>query len=229
MRKIELSTLPPHPDSMTLIKSGERMQHKRMATALERTLSRCNEINAEYQQHTVLLRENSEKEGFAAGFELFFSQLLSMFDEYTQLQNARFAKFQHDLSTALKTSFYDPVIVDRIIHHLQEKIGHQKDLKIIIPHQVPLPDGVEISNYIFTHDDNITVQNDSAALRFPAEFLCNQWLNEARKGMHTASEKIHSLIPEKLEELGNKLIQLSQNDQYIESNDNQNEEEDEYS
>ncbi|UIA88061.1 type III secretion protein [Erwinia tracheiphila] len=217
MRVIDSSSLPDEVIATGLIKSKERKQHTRMTEALERTLTRCNEITDAYQKHTVQLRENCEKEGYTEGFQLFFSQLISMLDEYQKLQDERFEIFQENFNTSLKESFYDPVIVDRIIHHLQEKIGHQRNLKIIIPRRVPIPEGAEISNYRFTDDDNITVQNDSLAIRFPSEYLCTQWVNESMLNLKIINKKIHSLIPDTLEVIGQHLIAIAQAEQLTSS------------
>ena len=210
MRTISTARLPEDLDNLTIIKSREKKQHHRMAAALERTLSYCAEVNAEHQSHSIKIREESEKVGFTTGFTLFFSQLLSMFDEYEKKQTARFSSFRRDIFMKLQTSFHDPVIVERIIHHLQEKSGHQKDMKIIIPRQVPLPEGVELSNYQFTDDNHITVQNDSDAIRFPSESLCLQWTNEARKALEDTEIEMASLIPDTLAQIGAQLIALSQ-------------------
>lgn len=76
MRTISKDNLPLHYHQHTVIKGKERCHYQRMATSLERTLARCNEMYAEYESHTLVLRENSRKEGFSVGFELFFSQML---------------------------------------------------------------------------------------------------------------------------------------------------------
>ncbi|MCX8958726.1 type III secretion protein [Erwinia psidii] len=184
-----------------------------MATALERTLSCCNEIQTASRLHAIELKENSEKEGFAAGFQLFFTQLMMALDEYDKLQNQRFAKLQQDLGEALKNSFFDPVIVDRIICHLQEKIGQQKNLKIIIPRKVSLPKNIDESNYLFTDENSITVRDDYHAVRFPSETLCEKWLDEANLSMATSNNKINKLIPETLIRISDDLIKLAGNQQ----------------
>lgn len=172
MRTITLDQLPDDLHRLTVIKSSERTRHQRMAVALERTLNRCSEIHAEYEQQTVRLRENCERQAFQTGFALFFSQLVTLLDEYQRQQHKRQDAFRQQIATALRQSLHDPMIVERIIHHLQEKCGHQKALRIVIPRAVKLPDGTDTSNYLYTDDNHITVQNDMDAVRFPSETLC---------------------------------------------------------
>lgn len=210
MRTIFSNELPPDWRRHTLIKSVERDRSRRMALALERTLQRCSEIRAEYESHTVTLRENSEKEGLAAGIELFFSQLITMLDKYEKLQNERFNAFRDGLKEALGTSLHDPVIVDRIIHHLQEKCGHQKPIRIIIPKEVPLPEDVDISNYVFSDDNHITIQNDMDSIRFPGGTLCQEWLSQAEKETIEPGQKLTTLIPEVLSNIGQQLLAYSE-------------------
>lgn len=210
MRTITNDELPQDWQKLTLVKSSERSRHRRMAAALERTLTRCSEINAEYESHTVAIRENSEKEGFAAGFELFFSQIIDMLDEYEKCQNARFNALRKNLNDALQSSLHDPVIVERIIHHLQEKCGHQKALRIIIPKEVPLPAGADASNYLFSDDNHITIQTDMDSIRFPGGALCREWLTHAENEILPMNHNIGTLIPELLQQLGNELLNLSE-------------------
>jgi len=211
MRTISNDELPQDWHKQTLIKSSERNRYRQMATALERTLKHCSEIHAEYESHTVAIRENSEKEGFAAGFELFFSEVIAMLDEYEKCQNARFNALRNNLNNALESSLHDPVIVERIIHHLQEKCGHQKALRIIIPKEVPLPVGADASNYQFSDDNHITIQTDTDSIRFPGGALCRQWLTQAENKIIPMNQNISTLIPELLQDLGSQLLTLSEN------------------
>ncbi|MGP3590885.1 hypothetical protein [Vagococcus sp. WN89Y] len=211
MRTISNDELPQDWHAQTLIKSSERSRYRQMATALERTLTRCSEIHAEYESQTVAIREYSEKEGFSAGFALFFSQVITLLDEYEKRQNARFNALRDNLNSALESSLHDPVIVERIIHHLQEKCGHQKALRIIIPKEVPLPVGADASNYLFSDDNHITIQTDTDSIRFPGGALCRQWLTQAENEITPMNENINTLIPELLHKLGNQLLDLSDN------------------
>lgn len=211
MRTISNDELPQDWHKQTLIKSSERSRYRQMAKALERTLTRCSEIHAEYESHTVAIRENSEKEGFSAGFELFFTQIIAMIDEYEKCQKARFNALRNNLHDALASSLHDPVIVERIIHHLQEKCGHQKALRIIIPKEVALPAGADASNYQFSDDNHITIQTDTDSIRFPGGALCRQWLAHAENEIIPLNQNISTLIPELLQELGNQLLSLSEN------------------
>lgn len=209
MRTITIDELPEDLHRFTVIKSSERTRHQRMAVALERTLSRCSEIHAEYELQTISLRENCEKKAFQSGFELFFSQLVTLLDEYQRQQNKRQEVFRQQIATALNESLQDPTIVERIIHHLQEQCGHQKALRIVIPRAVKLPDGVDISNYLYTDDNHITVQNDMDAVRFPSETLCRTWLQQADEKTVAFNETLKNLTPDLLRNLAGKLIAMS--------------------
>lgn len=210
MRTITIDELPEDLHRLTVIKSSERTRHQRMAVALERTLNRCSEIHAEYELQTVRLRENCERQAFQTGFELFFSQLVTLLDEYQRQQQKRQEVFRQQIATALNQSLHDPTIVERIIHHLQEQCGHQKALRIIIPRAVKLPDGADISNYLYTDDNHITVQNDMDAVRFPSETLCRTWLQQADEKTAGFNETINNLTPDMLRNLAGKLIAMSQ-------------------
>lgn len=209
MRTITIDELPEDLHRLTVIKSSERTRHQRMAMALERTLNRCSEIHAEYELQTVRLRENCERQAFQTGFELSFSQLVTLLDEYQRQQQKRQEVFRQQIATALNQSLHDPTIVERIIHHLQEQCGHQKALRIIIPRAVKLPDGADISNYLYTDDNHITVQNDMDAVRFPSETLCRTWLQQADGKTAGFNETINNLTPDMLRNLAGKLIAMS--------------------
>jgi hypothetical protein len=210
MRTITIDELPEDLHRQAVIKLGERTRHQRMAVALERTLNRCSEIHAEYEIQTVRLRESCERQGFNAGFELFFSQLIALLDEYQRRQQQREKQFRQHVTEALSKSLHDPTIVERIIHHLQERCGHQKALRIIIPAAVKLPNGADASNYQYTDDNHITVQNDMDAIRFPSESLCQQWLQHAEEKVVPLDAAINALIPNLLRDIAGKLIDMSQ-------------------
>lgn len=210
MRTITIDELPEDLHRLTVIKSSERTRHQRMAVALERTLNRCSEIHAEYELQTVRLRENCERQAFQTGFELFFSQLVTLIDEYQRQQQKRQEVYRQQIATALNQSLHDPTIVERIIHHLQEQCGHQKALRIIIPRAVKLPEGADISNYLYTDDNHITVQNDMDAVRFPSETLCRTWLQQADEKTAGFNETINNLTPDMLRNLAGELIAMSQ-------------------
>jgi hypothetical protein len=209
MRTITIDELPEDLHRLTVIKSSERTRHQRIAMALERTLNRCSEIHAEYELQTVRLRENLERQAFQTGFELFFSQLVTLLDEYQRQQQKRQEVFRQQIGTALNQSLHDPMIVERIIHHLQEQCGHQKALRIVIPRAVKLPEGADISNYLYTDDNHITVQNDMDAVRFPSETLCRTWLQQADEETAGFNETINNLTPDMLRNLAGKLIAMS--------------------
>lgn len=211
MRTITIDELPEDLHRQVVIKSSERTRYRQLTVALERTLKRCSEIHAEYELQTVRLRESCEREAFQAGFQLFFSQVVALVDEYQRQQEQRQAKFRQQIAAALHESLHDPMIVERIIHHLQEQCGHQKALRIIIPRAVKLPDIVDTSNYQYTDDNHITVQNDMDAVRFPSESLCRSWLQQADESIAPLTETMNNLTPDLLRDLAGKLIAMSHN------------------
>lgn len=210
MRTITIDELPEDLHRLSVIKSSERTRHQQMIVALERTLNRCSEIRAEYESQMTKHRVNCERKAFQAGFELFFSQLVTLLDEYQRQQHKRHEVFRQQIATALKNSLHDPMIVERIIHHLQKQCGHQKALRIVIPRGVKLPDGADISNYLYTDDNHITVQNDIDAIRFPSETLCCAWLQQADENTFAFNEIINNLTPKLLRDLAEKLITMSE-------------------
>ncbi|MCS3431557.1 type III secretion protein [Klebsiella sp. BIGb0407] len=212
MRIIPADNLPSNYQQYTVIKSKERDHYQRMAISLERTLARCNEMYAEYESHTVVLRENSQKEGFSVGFELFFSQLVKFLDDYEKRQCNRLSSFRNKLLTSIKESFNDTVIVERIIHNLQVQSGQEKPLRIIIPGTVKLPEGIDHSNYIFTDDNHITIQNDMDSIRFPIDSICQQWITKSDNTIRPLSLEIDKLIPEFIDSFSQKSDQVRIND-----------------
>lgn len=208
---ISKSELPENYHSAKVIRSSERTRCQRMTSALERTLKRCNEMYAEYESHTVSLRKNSQKEGFTQGFELFFSQLFTFLEEYDKRQNRRLEDLRESIINSVKSSFHDTVIVQRILHHLHEQCGQQKPLRIIIPKQVNLPDGIDLSNYIFSDDSHITLQNDMDSIRFPSSAICQKWLDTADSSIIPRTENINELLPNLLNDINKKINYLIEN------------------
>lgn len=209
MRTITINELPEDLHRKIVIKSSEQSRYKRLSVALERTLNHCSEIHAEYESQAIRLRESCERQGFEAGFQLFFSQLVTLIDKYQQCQNQYLSQFRQHISDALRQSLHDPMIVERIIHHLQEHCGHQKALRIIIPTGVNLPDGADTNNYQYTKDNHITVQNDMDAVRFPSELLCQEWLQHAHEATAPVNTIINNLTPNTLHDIAGQLIAMS--------------------
>lgn len=201
MRTIPESSLPPDFGQRDIIKVKERNHYQRMTSSLERTLSRCNEMYAEYEQQTITLRENSKREGFAEGFNLCFSQLIQFIEEYEKKQTERLNTLQSTLLSSIKSSFNDSVIVERIIHHLQVQCGQQKPLRIIIPRSVNLPEGADDSLYTFTDDSHITIQNDMDSIRFPVDSVCQQWMSQADSAVTSVTQQINTLTPAVIQQL----------------------------
>lgn len=212
MRTIPVNNLPLNYHQYSVIKGKERDHYQRMAASLERTLARCNEMYAEYESHTLVLRENSQKEGFSVGLEVFFSQLMKFLDSYEKQQHIRLNTFRNTLFNSLKESFNDSVIVERIIHNLQVHSDQQKPLRIIIPKTVKLPEGIDNSNYILTDDSHITIQNDMDSIRFPIDSVCQQLIIDADNIIHSLSQNIDKLIPEFMDSINKESIYAWIND-----------------
>lgn len=211
MRKIDTSELPDDLEKYTLVKSRERTFHQKMSKALERTLGHCKELIAEQELLAISLKETAEKEGFVSGFQLFFSQLTVMLDEYGRLQAECFTRYRQALLDTVQSSLHEPVMVEHIIRRLQEKCGHQKVLKIIIPYGIQLPEGTDMSNYQFIDSNNITVQNENYSIRFPAEHLGEMWKGKADLELSSVNEKIEALVPDVLYRIGSELLEMSAN------------------
>ncbi|WP_227898023.1 type III secretion protein [Escherichia coli] len=210
MRTITIDELPEDLHRLSVIKSSKKTRHQQMIAALERTLNRCREIRAEYELQMIKHRENCEMEAFQAGFTLFFSQLVKLLDEYQRQQHKQQELFRQQIATALNNSLHDSIIVERIIHYLQEQCDNKKALRIVIPKEVKLPDGADISNYLYTDDNHITVQNDIDVIRFPSEALCYAWLQQADEKTFELNEIINNLTPALLRYLAEKLITMSE-------------------
>lgn len=195
MRIISKDKLPPDYHHQSVIKCKERNHYYKMAVALERTLASCNEMYAAYEAHTLIFRENSQKEGFIAGFETFLSQLVNFLDNYEERQQARLVKLRESILNTIKESFHDTVIIERIIHNLQMQCNQQKPLRIILPKSVQLPEDIDTSNYILTDDNHITIQNEMDSIRFPIDSVCHQWMINADNAIYPLSQEISGLIP----------------------------------
>lgn len=195
MRIIPKDHLPDNFQDTTIIKKSTRNRCIKMHSILEKTLSRCNEMYSEYQSHTVQLRDRCQKEGFSLGFEIFFSQLLQFIDQYTSLQEARIKNLQESMHQSIKSSFDDTVIIERILHHLQEKCGQLKPLRVILPHTVKLDAHIDASNFTFSTEENITVQTDLDSIRFPISSIYQKWLDESIQSVDLQSEYLQELLP----------------------------------
>ncbi|MBS0846910.1 type III secretion protein [Citrobacter sp. JGM124] len=203
MRVIPISDLPPDHHNLSVIHFKERDRNKRLATALERTLASCSKMHKEYESRTLVLRENSQKEGFISGVEMFMTQLIHFINSYEKLQNARLEALRTSIMNSIKNSFHDTVIVERIIHNLQVQCNQQKPLRIIIPKRVKIPDNIDYSSYIFSEDSNITIQNDMDSIRFPIDSVCQKWMTHADNEIYIFNKDISELIPEMISKIIN--------------------------
>ncbi|CAO96961.1 hypothetical protein [Erwinia tasmaniensis] len=209
MRKITENELPTDSYSNILIKSSLVSRYQRLSSALERTLIHCNQIHLEYESRKDELQERYQKEGYTAGLQLIFSQLTMMLDDYEQQHSTRIEKLKSLINDAVRTSFDDPVIVERIIYHIKRICKQQNIRKIIVPRTVQFKDDADLSDYIFTDGSDITLQGDKEAVRFQSTSLCQQWLEQAAVEMSSIDENINKIVPDFLYEMGQKLITLS--------------------
>lgn len=192
-----------------LIKSAEHTRHHQMARALERTLGHCSEIHAKCASDMEKLRESTKKEGFSAGFQLFFTQIVSLLDNINRRYNQRQTAFRQSLMTALEGSFHDPVVVERIIFYLQEICAPQSALNVVIPRGVTLPDKEKGTNYQYTDDNHITITDGDEVIRFPCEMLCQQWIRETENEYKETDQEIYAIIPEIMAVINEKLLSVS--------------------
>lgn len=209
MRKITENELPTHTYSNVLIKSSLVSRYQRLSLALERTLIHCNEIYLEYESRKDELRERYKKEGYTAGLQLFFSQLTTMLDDFELQHNTRIETLNTLVSEAVRTSFDDPVIVERVIYHIKRICSQQNVKKIIVPRTVQFKDNADLSDYILTDGSDITLQGDKEAVRFQSTSLCQQWLEQAAVEISSIDASIYQIVPDFLYEMGHKLIILS--------------------
>lgn len=208
MRILSKNELPENYKDLKIIKSHDRDRCVKMNTLLERTLSRCNDMYAEYQLETNLLRENCQREGFSSGFDMFFSQLLQFIEQYSDLQNARLETLKESLTQSIKSSFNDTMIVERILHHLHEKCGQIKPLKIILPSNIRLSGHIDHSNFIFSNEENITLQTERDSIRFPISLICQQWMDKAESNIAIQDEYLEELVPQLLNNINKKIQHL---------------------
>ncbi|MEH4929669.1 type III secretion protein [Enterobacter cloacae] len=209
MRVITIDTLPEDWNQLTVIKSAEKTRYMQISKALERTLSRCSEINKENELEVVKLRDNAEKMGFLSGFQLFISNLLIFIKEYKNLQDNQQSLFREQIATAISASLHDPMIVEYIINLLKEHSGTEQVQSIFIPRTIKLPESIDITEYQYTDDNHITVQYGAKALRFPCDSLCHDWLERADNNLIATTSTIDNLTPDLLRELAGTLIAMS--------------------
>ncbi len=215
MRFISSKELPHDIYGKILIKSTMVTRYRNMASALERTLFHCNKIRIESEAHLNETRENFEKEGFSLGLQLFFSQLITMLDDYEQQQSARMKLFEESVMDAVRNSFDDTVIVERIIYYIKKNCCQQNIKKIILPRTVQLPENIEMPHYQYTDDQHITVQSDKEAIRFQNAPLCRQWLVHAKNKTINVNQDISKLIPDVFIDIGLKLINLGEKNKEV--------------
>lgn len=210
MRTLSRAELPENCDNEILIKSGARRRQRRLSNALEMTLRRCREIHAEQNKHTVEMRARSEKEGFSAGFQHFFSMLIDMLEAYESLLYERQAIQHQQLQEAITQALHDPIAVERIVTHLHDYFDSRSELTLILPAGLPVPEAHAHLTCLTTEDEHITLQCGMQALRFPIDTLCQQWITQADKDIQHINQKLNELIPSTLTRIVEQLQQYDQ-------------------
>ncbi|MCW2482635.1 hypothetical protein [Candidatus Symbiopectobacterium sp. NZEC135] len=198
MRTISLAELPEECRDSVLIRSKNRKQQCRSQNAIEHTLRRCHEIYDEQKQTSEEIKKQKEKEGFSAGFKLFFTTMLSMLNDYETLQHQRWTEQRQHLQKALTQTLHDPIIVEYVVTQLNAHCSHSDAMTLILPE---VPDLSPHLTCLTTHENHITLQCGSHALRFPAQALCQQWMTQADSETQEFTQQLDALTPATLQEI----------------------------
>ncbi|MCW2474873.1 hypothetical protein [Candidatus Symbiopectobacterium sp. NZEC151] len=201
MRTISLAELPEECRDSVLIRSKNRKQQCRSQNAIEHTLRRCHEIYDEQKQTSEEIKKQKEKEGFSAGFKLFFTTMLSMLNDYETLQHQRWTEQRQHLQKALTQTLHDPIIVEYVVTQLNAHCSHSDAMTLILPEGVAVPDLSPHLTCLTTHENHITLQCGSHALRFPAQALCQQWMTQADSETQEFTQQLDALTPATLQEI----------------------------
>ncbi|MCW2487399.1 hypothetical protein J5069_15985 [Candidatus Symbiopectobacterium sp. NZEC127] len=201
MRTISLAELPEECRDSVLIRSKNRKQQCRSQNAIEHTLRRCHEIYDEQKQTSEEIKKQKEKEGFSAGFKLCFTTMLSMLNDYETLQHQRWTEQRQHLQKALTQTLHDPIIVEYVVTQLNAHCSHSDAMTLILPEGVAVPDLSPHLTCLTTHENHITLQCGSHALRFPAQALCQQWMTQADSETQEFTQQLDALTPATLQEI----------------------------
>lgn len=194
MRTVTQAELPENCRHAVLIKSSERKRQRRSGHALEKTLLRCREIHAEQDKLMAEARARCEREGFSAGFQCVFNNLLNVLSEYETLQIERRTRQRQQLQEVITQALHDPIVIERIVTHLHEHFDSSSELTLILPAGIPIPEGLPHVTCLTTADEHITLQSGTRALRFPINRLSDEWLAHA-DSTQDIDQKISMLIP----------------------------------
>lgn len=201
MRTVSLAELPEECRDSVLITARNRKQQSRSHNAIEHTLHRCHEIHDEQKRAADEIKKQKEKEGFSTGFKLFFTTILSMLNDVETLQQQRWTEQRHHLQKAMIQTLHDPVIVEYLVTQLNAHCRHSDAMTLILPEGVAVPDISPHLTCLTTHENHITLQCGSHALRFPAETLCQQWMAQADNDTQSLTQQLNGLTQATLQEI----------------------------
>lgn len=201
MRTVSLAKLPEECRDSVLITAKNRKQHYRSHNAIEHALRRCHEIHDEQMRAADEIKQQKEKEGFSTGFKLFFTTLLSILNDYETLQHQRWTVQRQHLQNAMTQTLHDPIIVEYLVTQLKAHCRPSDAMTLIIPEGVAVPDISPHLTCLTTHENHITLQCGSHAIRFPAETLCQQWMAQADNETQTFTQQLNALTPATLQEI----------------------------
>ncbi|MFT8211954.1 MAG: type III secretion protein [Symbiopectobacterium sp.] len=201
MRTVSLAELPEDCRNLVLIKSDTRKRLCRSQDAIEHTLRRCQEIHDEQKRASAEVKKQQEREGFSTGFQLFFTTILSMLNDYEALQHERWTKQRQHLQEALTQTLHDPVIVEYAIMQLKEHCNYSDSMTLILPDALPVPDLMPHITYLSTQENHITLQCGTRALRFPIEAPCQQWMAQADTATQELTLQLNALTPATLQDI----------------------------
>ncbi|WKX25767.1 type III secretion protein [Tatumella ptyseos] len=210
MRTIKSDQLPDDVKHLNIVKAKERTRYLKLAKALERTMVRCCEIRTAAESETRQMRDEYERQGFETGFQLFFSQIVSLLSDYHHHHQHQQQQFREQVNHSIRETLQDATIVQLIIDQLQKKCGVQPPLNVVIPATVKLPNESPFTTYLYTDDNHISVQNSEGILRFPSEALCRQWLIQAESAIAPLDAEVNRLAPEAIHTIIEQLKRLSQ-------------------
>lgn len=220
MRTISLAELPDECRDSVLITAKNRKQQCRSQNAIEHILRRCHEIHDEQKQASEEIKKQKEKEGFSTGFKLFFTTMLSMLNDYETLQHKRWTEQRQLLRKALTQTLHDPIIVEYVVTQLNAHCSHNDAMTLILPDGVAVPEISPHVTCLTTHENHITLQCGSHALRFPVEALCQQWMAQADSETQALTQQLNALTPAMLQEIIQMLQQVMSTTTYIGKDEN---------
>lgn len=199
MRRINSKDVYLDTQYSVVIKAQDRIRNNKMAEALERTLERCNAI-----------RREAVQQGFEEGFRQVMTLLVSFLEHYEQQQIERMRVFRASLSASISESLSDPVIVERVITHMEEVCGQHKPVRIFVPSHIILPDKADRTVVQCGDDNNITVQLGKEIIRFSSGSLVNEWLTSANHDIAPFDSALKAAIPHFYRDIATQLNGLSE-------------------